>query len=142
MNENLSDPRGRLLDDVLQNQSYGSFSERLKRQALREVRQRHTVRRIAALSSLVSLVVAAAAFVTMYFRADSSHDGSAGTLMVATQAQKRGHEPARMETQIASSISDQELIATFPPDSCCLAEVDGRTVLVFIDPEVRKRFIH
>jgi hypothetical protein len=33
-------------------------------------------------------------------------------------------------------LTDEQLIASFPPNSCFLAEVDGRQVLVFTDPQV------
>lgn len=38
------------------------------------------------------------------------------------------------------SLTDEELIAKFPPDSCFLAEVNGKKILVFKDPAVEKQF--
>ena len=44
--------------------------------------------------------------------------------------------PMTPRTQI-TAISDEELLASFPPGSCFLAEVNGETMLVFTDDKVR-----
>jgi hypothetical protein len=41
-----------------------------------------------------------------------------------------------------SIMSDQEVVACFPPGSCFIAEVEGRKVLVFPDPILRQRYLH
>jgi hypothetical protein len=38
------------------------------------------------------------------------------------------------------SLTDEELIAKFPPGSCFMAEVNGKKILVFKDPQVEKQF--
>lgn len=38
-------------------------------------------------------------------------------------------------------LTDAELIAAFPEGSCFLAEVDGKKTLVFLDPEVERRYL-
>ena len=39
-------------------------------------------------------------------------------------------------------ISDDELLAAFPPGSCFIAEVNGQKRLVFRDPQIQKRFFN
>ena len=39
-------------------------------------------------------------------------------------------------------MADGDLLALFPSNSCFLGEVDGRVVLVFTDPDLRREFIH
>lgn len=40
------------------------------------------------------------------------------------------------------ALTDEELLRSFPPGSCALAEVNGRKVLVFRSEEMRERFLH
>jgi hypothetical protein len=40
--------------------------------------------------------------------------------------------------KIESGMSDDELLRSFPPGSCFLAEVNGKTVLVFTDESVKR----
>ncbi len=39
------------------------------------------------------------------------------------------------------SLSDRELLAAFPKGSCFIAEVDGKKLLVFLDPEVKQAYL-
>src|SRR5688500_114307 len=40
------------------------------------------------------------------------------------------------------TLTDEELIALFPSNSCFLAEVEGRQILVFLDPKVEETAVH
>lgn len=54
-------------------------------------------------------------------------------------------EPQRPDSSNSAhpaTLTDEELIALFPPGSCFLAEVNGKKMLVFKDPEVRKQFFN
>ena len=46
------------------------------------------------------------------------------------------------EKQPAVSLTDEELLAHFPPGSCFLAEVNGKIILVFNDPALKKQFFN
>ena len=55
-------------------------------------------------------------------------------------AVKKIVQPAAVPSSIPS-LSDEQLLALFPSNSCFLAEVDGRQILVFDDPELREKFL-
>lgn len=40
-----------------------------------------------------------------------------------------------------ASLTDEQLIALFPPGSCWIAEVDGRKTLIFPDEALHRRFV-
>ena len=39
------------------------------------------------------------------------------------------------------TLTDEELIASFPSNSCFLAEVEERQILVFVDPSVEEKVL-
>ena len=41
-----------------------------------------------------------------------------------------------------ASLTDEQLLAFFPADSCFIAEADGRKILVFRSPELRQKYFH
>ncbi len=41
----------------------------------------------------------------------------------------------------ARQLTDQELVASFPPGTCFIAEVDGKKELVFFHPEAERTYI-
>ena len=47
---------------------------------------------------------------------------------------------ARAATQDAY-LTDEQLVASFPPGSCFVAEVDGQPRLVFLDPRLAHRYL-
>lgn len=53
----------------------------------------------------------------------------------------RGQRPEQSKKS-PDILSDQELVRLFPPDSCYLAEVNGKVVLVFKDEATRRQFVN
>ena len=41
-----------------------------------------------------------------------------------------------------ATLTDEQLLAFFPADSCFIAEADGRKILVFRSPELRQKYFH
>jgi len=48
----------------------------------------------------------------------------------------------RAAARASRSLSDDQLLAVFPPGSCYFAEVEGRKVLVFKDEKVRQMYFN
>jgi hypothetical protein len=38
-------------------------------------------------------------------------------------------------------MTDKELLASFPEGSCFLAEVDGKEELIFVDPNLERKYM-
>jgi hypothetical protein len=82
--------------------------------------------------------------------------GAAGTLLLVfvffISVREPNHRLASSPTILRSSapdsqtqkktLTDEELLACFPPGSCFLAEVGGKTVLVFTDPSVKEHYLN
>src|SRR5439155_17575301 len=109
-------------------------------QALCAVRRQRIWRRIRTAGIAVSLAAAALLLVWRGPRprveqARVLQPQKAETLIKSfrqTPEAGRGDSPVRIET-----ISDEQLVATFPPGSCFLAEINGEKVLVFTDPKLQ-----
>ena len=61
----------------------------------------------------------------------------------ATPRPQMAAKPANVAQQPATRryLTDAELIASFPQGSCFLAEVDGKKHLVFLNPDIERRYI-
>lgn len=145
MNEKPTDPKEKLLNDVLQDESYPAFHDRLKRQALAEFRCGHFLRKIASVSAWAATLAALIAG-SVFFRSKPTQNISNPPIAKNIEAPPppANESPAaRMPApQAIPTLTDEELIASFPPDTCFLAEVDGRKILVFRSDELRKQFLH
>jgi len=128
MNNEPPENKRRLLDDVLREDSFNDFNQALKQQAFGTLRQARMVRRFATASSVV--IVACLVVVGLQVGAKKSAGFPNNQPSVNTVAGK----PAE--------ISEQQLVAMFPPDSCFVAEVDGKKVLVFRDPDLRAQYLN
>src|SRR5258705_4337524 len=124
MSRERSDSQRQLLEDILREE------DGAKQAALAAFRRARFVRRLGRAGALVALAGAVIIGVVFSQRDSASHiqavqqrDSAAGQREVAT-------------------LTDEGLLASFPPNSCFLAEVDGRKVLVFVDPVVEKEVLH
>lgn len=76
--------------------------------------------------------------VTFFFQAGSQNPKSQ---VRPTYESRAGTKRTPAKTEATHTMTDQQLLASFPPNSCYLAEVDGRKVLIFADASVRRKFI-
>jgi len=120
--------RGRLLNDVLSEES-----GRGKAIALTAFRRARLVRRARTYGGLAVMVVAALAMGFHFMRPERP-----ASVAVKPQAPTAVVE----NNDVLPKLSDAELLASFPPDSCFLAEVNGRQVLVFTDRALREKFVY
>jgi hypothetical protein len=127
--ENEKDPRHRLLGEVFA-EDFEPAPEEM-REVLREFRvawwRRRTVRAVLAAAAVAALGV----FAPSYLR-----NGARNPNPVVFSATVEVATPEKVEM-----ISDEELLSLFPPDSCFLAELDGKQVLVFKDAKLAEEFL-
>jgi hypothetical protein len=71
---------------------------------------------------------------SVYTRDDRTKQVAEGTRPIA--APKSAADLSTSLPAKSESLTDEELLNLFPPGSCFLAELNGKQVLVFIDPEL------
>jgi hypothetical protein len=107
-----------------------------KRSALGEFRRARRTRSLSRLSGL--LAVFSLSTVLFWPRPQPETLTPAPLLSAAPPAQTQDTPPEKPDYLI----SDEELLAAFPPGSCFLAEFDGKTRLVFVDERLAREFLH
>jgi hypothetical protein len=60
---------------------------------------------------------------------------------VRTESKRPAAVQAEAPTNDAT-LTDEQLLASFPANSCFIAEADGRKILVFRNPELRQKYFH
>ena len=130
----------KLLEAVLcDSAEFEKCREESRRMALRAFRRERTLRWLARVSALAAAVVIAGA---LWFWPDWRMTPKRNQIASspAPIGVVRGPEQT-VEDDPLPRLSDAELLAAFPADSCFLAEVNGERILVFRDPELRKRYL-
>lgn len=130
MNNERLQARGRLLNDVLAEEN-GSE----KAMAMVAFRRARFRRRARAFGGVAVIVAAALAVGVHYYRIERP-----ATIAVKT-AQPQALATAAENSGPLLKLTDEELLASFPSNSCFLAEVNGRQVLVFTDRSNREKFL-
>lgn len=130
MNREELPPEQRLLNEVLAEQSPARCSSS-KEAALAAFRHARIVRRVRHFS-------VAAAILATVIGAVYEHNWRSGS-RVGNSASKQQARSENVER--VPRLTDQELIASFPSNSCFLAEVNGQQVLVFVDPSLEEKFV-
>ena len=123
-----SDNNEDLLDAVLGDDQWQATSEATRRAVSDSLRSRRRQRRI---GQWTSGVVAAACLV-------------AGVLSLVRPGGKTAAPVAAIQnvpvpSAKSKTLSREELVALFPKGSCIIAEINGRTKLVFFDKEIETR---
>jgi hypothetical protein len=104
--------------------------------ALRAFRRRHQLKRLRSAAQLCALLVLGACWLTV-----RQIPASKETLVANTPPTSLSASTASLDSPPEPrSLTDEELIAKFPPGSCFMAEVNGKKILVFKDPQVEKQF--
>ena len=120
-----------LLDAVLRDETWQITSTAFKAEALGVFRGRQRVRRATRWSgACFAFAVLLACGVHWSHRPEATPVSRAVTPREAPQPSGK---PRYM--------TDRELLASFPEGSCFLAEIDGTKQLVFLDPEVERRYV-
>jgi hypothetical protein len=128
MNDERNESRQRLLNDVLR-EDPGGWED--KEAALSAFRRGQLLRRAGRAGVAVMIAAVAIAGVLVLQRHVIKD------IPPAVVANVQPSEQSGMPR-----LTDEELIASFPSNSCFLAEVEGRQILVFFDPRVEERVLH
>jgi hypothetical protein len=127
-----NDKSDRLLEDVLLGDEFRQADAASYRCAREVLQQRRRTRRILIFSRNSALALVFLCGVVWITRSTLRHSDSSRTVGLPSQKQT---------APLAKGLSDDELLAAFPPGTCALTEINGRKVLVFRDDEARKRFL-
>jgi hypothetical protein len=128
-NESKGDPRERLLGEVFA-EGFGPAGPEEMRELMREFRVAHWRRRTARLMLAAAALAAFGVFAPFYLQKASKSN--------PTVSSARAEVVTREKVE---TISDEELLRFFPPDSCFLAELDGKQILVFKDARLAEEFL-
>ena len=141
MNNEPSDEKRRLLNEVFRTDSFDAFSGQLKERAWAEFRRARFIRRIALISSATAAVMALVTGGLLFRASERSKTRTLATTPVRTEAKRPTAVQAEAPANDAT-LTDEQLLAFFPADSCFIAEADGRKILVFRSPELRQKYFH
>ena len=118
-----------LLEAVLRDDSWQTANAAAKAQALAAFQTRQRLRRLTRWGGgVAALAVMAAATYWMIGPA-------------AQTPQRLALKVTAPQSKPVKYLTDQELLALFPPGSCFLAEVDGQKKLIFFDPKVEHEYV-
>ena len=141
MNNEPTDERQKLLNEVFRTDSSDAFGAQLKERAWAEFRRARFIRRIALISSAAAAVTALVAGGLFFRASERNKTRSLAIMPVRTEAKQPTAVQAEAPANDAT-LTDEQLLAFFPADSCFIAEADGRKILVFRSPELRQKYFH
>src|SRR5438552_14647823 len=122
--------RGNLIHRALADESWSAFDARLRsdaRQAFSAAKRR---RRLGYLTAQAAAILLTACVLT-WTLASHPRRSTATALAAAAIAE----EPS---ASLANVITEQQMLAMFPPGSCLVAEINGEKQLVFLDPTLAR----
>ena len=141
MNNEPTDERRRLLNEVFRTDSFDAFSGQLKQRAWAEFRRARFIRRIALISTVAAVVTALVTGGLLFRASERNKTRSFATMPVRPEAKRSMALQAEAPVN-GAMLTDEQLLAFFPADSCFIAEADGRKILVFRSPELRQKYFH
>jgi hypothetical protein len=122
-----------LLNAVLKDEFWQTTDAACKTEALAAFRARQRVRRLGRWTGCVVALAVAVVSGVFWF----AHPVGVPVLpRMATKPSETPREPGKPRY-----LTDDELVASFPEGSCFLAEIDGQKKLVFLDPEIERRYV-
>lgn len=133
MNRERSESGRQLLNDVLRE------DDGTRQIALAAFRRGRFMRKLARVGATVVVATAITAAVLLWQHDVSTNNRIASGETVLTDS-RDGRESVVQHD--LPTLTDEQLLASFPPNSCFLAEVDGRQMLVFTDPAVEQQVLH
>ena len=134
MNNAERDERERLLKDVLGGESFETFNAESKQRAMGAFRRAHLMRRALTSAGMVGVLGLVAVGGMMAYQWDRRQAAGEGISQVAS-----ANSPGATKPEL---ISEEQLVALFPAESCFVAEVDGKKLLVFRSAELRKQYLY
>ena|SRR5690348_15106031 len=135
MNGDQSDRERRLLADVLGGDSFAAFDYELKRKSLAEFRRARFIRRAGIISVVVALLAAAGGSL-LFMHSQPGH-----VFVDSPPIQLPANPNSTAIKANAGIITEAQLVGLFPSNTCFIAEVEGRKVLVFRSEELRRKYL-
>src|SRR2546427_5266541 len=123
MNDERSDDKRRLLNEVFRTDSIDSFSGQLKERAWAEFRRARFMRRIALISGAAGVLTALVAGGFLFRASERNKTIDLATMPARTVSKRPSAVQAEARPDDAT-LTDEQLLAFFPPNSCFIAEVD------------------
>jgi len=134
-----------LLEAVLRDDAWHSANAAGKAGALRIFQARQRVRRWTRWGGGLAVLAVAAACAAHWLAGPVAEAPRRLALKPPGAPPVKPEATAKAEESVkpkgTMNLTDDELIALFPPGSCFLAEVDGKKKLVFFDPEVEREYV-
>ena len=142
MNDERDETQRRLLNDVLLDAFSDANNGSTRQLALASFRRARFLRRVCRLSAVATVIAGLAAGILLWQSRVTKE--TPGDLAANAHSVKPGRtqEPGGQHSEALPTLTDEELVASFPPNTCFLAEVDGRQVLVFTDVNLQEKFVH
>jgi hypothetical protein len=139
MDKNRNEASEELWGDLFDDGPWPESDREAKSVALGEFRRskqrRSNLRRAVLGMGIISVALAGAAI-----RLNRVESASLSRTMIVAQEKARLEVAKKTARPASLFINERELLATFPPESCFFAVVDGRKILVFRDEAVRKQY--
>jgi hypothetical protein len=132
MNRERSESERQLLNDVLRE------DEGARQVALAAFRRARFTRKLARASAVVVVATAATAAVLIWQHAINRNSRKSLAKIATTDSRDAQESVGQHDLP---TLTDEQLLASFPPNSCFLAEVDGRQILVFTDPAIEQQVL-
>ena len=132
MNRERSESERQLLNDVLRE------DDDTRQVALAAFRRARLVRKLVRTSAVVVATATTAA--VLIWQHDVSTNNQITSGETALTDSRDGRESVAQHD--LPTLTDEQLLASFPSNSCFLAEVDGRQILVFTDPTIERQVLH
>jgi hypothetical protein len=121
-----------LLNDLLQDDASHEWRAHGKEKALAAFRQARLWKRVGLVSRLAAVIAVLAGGAFLYY----TH------LLKNSPVPPLNELASQPVAAPLPTLTDDQLLASFPANTCYLAEVDGRKILVFVDPELQKKYVH
>jgi hypothetical protein len=122
-------PEDLLLDALLRDEEWQASSTVIKSHALEAFWARRRAHRLARWALGAAACAAIIAGATYWF----GHTAGSRPTTVSY--------PAPPSKSVPRYMTDKELLASFPKGSCFLAEVDGKQELIFVDPNLERKYM-
>ncbi len=120
-----------LIDVILRDDKWQATSAAFKAKAVGSFRARQRVRRMTRWGAAVAACALLLSGTVRWF----------GRPVAPPRPNPLAHAQPPNKPVHPRSLTDRELLAAFPKGSCFIAEVDGKKLLVFLDPQVKQAYL-
>jgi hypothetical protein len=124
-----------VLAEVIHDVSFAEHDAACRIRAISAFRKQQRMKALRQVTLIAASILMIAYIGSLFSRKDKAIE-----VKVVVPAEVPSAETASSES--TNLLTDEELLAAFPPGSCYLAEVNGQKVLLFHDEKVRAKFFN